>query len=167
MGRQDSCHKRATSPPNVRVLRSEQSLSLRPPSLSPCLSVLVCLSIPSQLTMSAQPVVTALAPIKFPVEEGKEYYFCACGRSKNAPLCDGSHEGTGIQPIQYIAKATEDVYPCQCKRSSTMPFCDGTHRKLAEDLKKKEQCQKLIKFAAIGAGVAAIAFYLIRSAKKQ
>ena len=25
------------------------------------------------------------------VEKGKSYYWCACGKSKNQPFCDGSH----------------------------------------------------------------------------
>jgi len=25
------------------------------------------------------------------VEEGKTYYWCSCGKSKNQPFCDGSH----------------------------------------------------------------------------
>lgn len=27
------------------------------------------------------------------------YYICTCGRSKNAPHCDGSHQGTSFQPL--------------------------------------------------------------------
>ncbi len=26
------------------------------------------------------------------------YYWCACGRSKNQPFCDGSHKGTDFKP---------------------------------------------------------------------
>ena len=36
----------------------------------------------------------------------KKYFWCACGRSKNQPYCDGSHAGTGIQPVKVeIAEA--------------------------------------------------------------
>ena len=30
-------------------------------------------------------------PIAIEVEKGKSYYWCACGRSKKQPFCDGSH----------------------------------------------------------------------------
>ena len=30
------------------------------------------------------------------VEAGKSYWWCACGRSKSQPFCDGSHKGTAV-----------------------------------------------------------------------
>jgi Iron-binding zinc finger CDGSH type len=33
------------------------------------------------------------APIAVPVEEGKSYWWCTCGRSKKQPFCDGTHKG--------------------------------------------------------------------------
>ncbi len=33
------------------------------------------------------------------VEEGKEYWWCACGQSADQPFCDGSHKGTGESTV--------------------------------------------------------------------
>ncbi len=30
-----------------------------------------------------------------------DYWWCACGRSKRQPFCDGSHQGTGITPVRW------------------------------------------------------------------
>ena len=32
------------------------------------------------------------------------YWWCACGRSKNQPFCDGSHKGTSFTPEKVIVK---------------------------------------------------------------
>ena len=61
------------------------------------------------------------------VEEGKEYWWCACGKSAEQPFCDGSHKGTGVLPVQYIAKRDRPVTFCGCKRTQNQPLCDGTH----------------------------------------
>lgn len=70
------------------------------------------------------------APYEVQVEEGKEYWYCACGKSKTQPFCDGSHEGSGIEPIAFVAEKTETVWLCGCRMSETLPFCDGTHNDL-------------------------------------
>ncbi len=33
------------------------------------------------------------------VEEGKTYYWCACGRSAKQPFGDAADQGTGIEPL--------------------------------------------------------------------
>ena len=38
-----------------------------------------------------EPLSPRKAPYAVEVEEGKTYYWCACGRSKNQPFCDGAH----------------------------------------------------------------------------
>ncbi|WP_144391968.1 CDGSH iron-sulfur domain-containing protein [Pleionea sediminis] len=68
-------------------------------------------------------------PYAFEVEKDKVYFWCACGRSKNQPFCDGSHKGTGISPLKYVATATRRVFFCGCKKTSNSPLCDGTHNK--------------------------------------
>lgn len=61
------------------------------------------------------------------VEEGQEYWWCACGRSASQPFCDGSHEGTGAAPVRYVAKRDRQVTFCGCKRTGNPPLCDGSH----------------------------------------
>ena len=41
--------------------------------------------------MSTTPTCAQKAPYPVAVEAGKDYWWCACGNSKNQPFCDGSH----------------------------------------------------------------------------
>lgn len=68
-------------------------------------------------------------PYATEVEQGKTYYWCACGRSKNQPFCDGSHKGTDFEPVAFTAEKTETVYFCGCKKTGNPPMCDGSHNK--------------------------------------
>lgn len=68
-------------------------------------------------------------PYSVNVEKGESYHWCACGRSKNQPFCDGSHEGTSFTPVAFTAEKTETAYLCGCKKTASTPFCDGTHAK--------------------------------------
>ncbi len=77
-----------------------------------------------------EPVIAQKAPIEAEVEEGKTYFWCACGRSANQPFCDGSHKGTEFTPVQYAAAKSETVFFCCCKNSANAPLCDGTHATL-------------------------------------
>ncbi len=78
----------------------------------------------------ADPIVAQEVPYMFEVEAGRNYLWCACGRSKKQPICDGSHSGTGITPIIYEAEATRKVLFCGCKASRKKPICDGSHNRL-------------------------------------
>jgi len=78
----------------------------------------------------ADPVVAQKAPFGVDVEEGKSYWWCACGLSKEQPFCDGSHKGTDIEPSKYLAEKSGTVYFCGCKNTKDVPVCDGTHSKL-------------------------------------
>ncbi|MEE9140199.1 MAG: CDGSH iron-sulfur domain-containing protein [Alphaproteobacteria bacterium] len=78
----------------------------------------------------AEPIPAQKAPYAVEVEAGKRYFWCACGRSKTQPFCDGSHKGTGISPVVYSANESRTVTFCGCKASGDKPFCDGTHGKL-------------------------------------
>jgi CDGSH-type Zn-finger protein len=78
----------------------------------------------------AEPVIAQKAPYPVEVEEGKDYYWCACGRSSKQPFCDGSHKDTGMAPVKYTAEKTGTVYFCGCKHSKKAPLCDGTHATL-------------------------------------
>ena len=77
-----------------------------------------------------EPVIAQKAPMEAEVEEGKTYFWCACGRSANQPFCDGSHKGTEFTPIQYAAAKSDKVFFCCCKNSANAPLCDGTHATL-------------------------------------
>ncbi|MCB9235245.1 MAG: CDGSH iron-sulfur domain-containing protein [Bacteroidia bacterium] len=76
------------------------------------------------------PVVAQKSPYAAPVEAGKKYFWCACGRSQTQPFCDGSHKGTGHTPMMYEAKENKTLYFCGCKHTAGAPFCDGTHNKI-------------------------------------
>lgn len=62
--------------------------------------------------------------------EAGDHWWCACGRSKSQPFCDGSHKGTGIEPVKFTLAQKETKYLCGCKATGHPPFCDGTHSKL-------------------------------------
>jgi CDGSH-type Zn-finger protein len=70
------------------------------------------------------------APFPVDVEAGKDYFWCACGRSKAQPFCDGSHKGTSYTPVRFTAASAETVWFCGCKRTGTAPLCDGSHKAL-------------------------------------
>lgn len=76
----------------------------------------------------SDPVRAGDAPISVEVEQGKSYFWCACGRSATQPFCDGSHKGTGIAPTKYTATASKAVYFCTCKATKKPPLCDGSHK---------------------------------------
>ena len=69
------------------------------------------------------------APYPQQLEPG-DYWWCACGLSKNQPFCDGSHKTTSITPLKFSIAAAEQKWLCGCKRSAKAPFCDGTHNRL-------------------------------------
>ena len=68
--------------------------------------------------MNAQPEIGGRAPLAVDVEAGKSYWWCACGRSKSQPFCDGSHKGTAFSPVEWKAQQAEQAWFCACKRSS-------------------------------------------------
>ncbi len=78
--------------------------------------------------MSDEAVIAQKSPFPFEVVEGKTYYWCSCGRSRNQPLCDGSHQGTEFQPLAFTAEKTDQVSLCGCKHTLTPPYCDGAHQ---------------------------------------
>lgn len=77
-----------------------------------------------------EPIIAQKAPYPIEVEAGRTYWWCACGRSRKQPFCDGSHKGSGITPLQHIAAASGRVWFCGCKHSGKAPLCDGRHKTL-------------------------------------
>ncbi len=77
-----------------------------------------------------EPMIAQKGPYMIQAEAGKEYWWCACGRSKNQPFCDGSHQGSELSPLQWKANESKAVFFCGCKRSAMRPLCDGTHSTL-------------------------------------
>ena len=75
------------------------------------------------------PVRASNTPFAVTVEQGKSYFWCSCGQSKNQPFCDGSHKVDGVfSPVKYSATESKQVYFCGCKASANQPLCDGSHQ---------------------------------------
>lgn len=78
----------------------------------------------------SEPTIAQKGPYAVEVEAGKSYWWCACGRSKNQPFCDGSHKGSTFRPIEHKPDKSGTVHFCGCKHSAHKPLCDGTHNTL-------------------------------------
>ena len=74
-------------------------------------------------------IVAQKGPFVLKMEPGA-YNWCACGRSKTQPFCDGSHEGTGIGPRLIEVAVARNIAWCGCKQSATGAFCDGSHKRV-------------------------------------
>ncbi|MGI9083448.1 MAG: CDGSH iron-sulfur domain-containing protein [Candidatus Fonsibacter lacus] len=68
-------------------------------------------------------------PIKIHLEKGKDYYWCACGLSKDGIFCDGSHKATRLVPMKFSVQEDKSYFLCGCKKTNKKPFCDGSHSK--------------------------------------
>lgn len=77
-----------------------------------------------------EPVPAQKSPFRVDLLAGKKYAWCACGRSKKQPFCDGSHSGTGLLPVVFQAEKSKTAWMCGCKATGSKPFCDGTHNSL-------------------------------------
>lgn len=78
----------------------------------------------------SKPEIAGKEPLAVTVEEGKTYFWCACGKSENQPFCDGKHKGTDFTPSPYKAEKSRKVFFCACKQTGNAPMCDGSHSKL-------------------------------------
>lgn len=76
-----------------------------------------------------QKVMPQKSPYVMEMEPGT-YFWCACGRSKKQPFCDGSHAGTNFSPIKYEITEKRKFGWCGCKESLKGCQCDGTHKRL-------------------------------------
>ncbi len=86
-----------------------------------------------------KPDIADTKPIAVELEKDEEYYWCACGRSKNQPFCDGSHRGTDFTPEPFKAEETGEAWLCMCKHSKSPPYCDGSHSTLPADSQTSTQ----------------------------
>lgn len=77
-----------------------------------------------------QPIIAEKKPSKTELKVGEKYFWCACGRSKSQPFCDGSHRGTSIKPLAVSVDQDTEAYLCQCKATGKPPYCDGSHTRL-------------------------------------
>ncbi len=77
----------------------------------------------------AEPVIADRKPTVLELEPGT-YWWCACGRSKNQPWCDGSHKGTEFSPVKLEVTEKKRYALCLCKHTKKSPLCDGTHKNL-------------------------------------
>ena len=77
----------------------------------------------------SEPHIAQKKPFIVELQAG-DYGFCTCGRSKEQPFCDGSHQGTGFTPMKFTLEEGRKVGLCGCKHSNNLPFCDGSHKDL-------------------------------------
>ncbi len=79
----------------------------------------------------AKPTIAFREPKNMELKPGT-YFWCACGRSKTQPMCDGSHSGTDFQPLCFEITEAKPVWLCQCKHTKNPPYCDGSHKDCGE-----------------------------------
>ena len=77
-----------------------------------------------------QPTIAGKSPMPVELEAGKNYAWCACGKSSKQPFCDGSHKGTAFTPLVFKAEESKTAYMCMCKQTGNPGFCDGSHKGL-------------------------------------
>ena len=77
----------------------------------------------------SEPEIFAKTPAVLEMDAGT-YYWCACGKSKKQPWCDGSHSGSEFSPVKVEITEKKRVAMCNCKHSANKPFCDGAHKNL-------------------------------------
>lgn len=66
-------------------------------------------------------------PYDIKLLKDKSYLWCACGKSKSQPFCDGSHHGSKFKPVLYTSPKDQKVKLCNCKKTRSIPFCDNSH----------------------------------------
>ena len=76
-----------------------------------------------------KPTIYAKTPEILELEPGT-YWWCACGRSKTQPWCDGAHRDTGHTPVKTEYSEAKKVSMCNCKHTKNPPYCDGSHATL-------------------------------------
>lgn len=59
--------------------------------------------------------------------EAGTHYWCQCGKTKDVPWCDGSHEGTGVEPLAFDLSQPTSMAICNCGLTDDPPYCSGAH----------------------------------------
>ncbi len=76
-------------------------------------------------------VIAQETPYMTNLEAGKDYFWCACGKSANQPFCDGSHKGSDFTPVKFSVDKAKSYALCGCKHNNDgKPFCNGAHNRL-------------------------------------
>jgi len=99
---------------------------LRRVDIGKTLQVLSIVNIRS--TAMTNPVRASNTHFAIKVEQGKDYWWCACGQSKKQPFCDGTHKGSTFSPVKYSPDVSKEVHFCGCKGTASQPLCDGSHK---------------------------------------
>ena len=81
----------------------------------------------TELLIMSEPISAGGAPHMENLEEGKNYAWCACGKSAKQPWCDGAHSGSDLAPKVFKAELSNNAALCMCKQTKNPPYCDGTH----------------------------------------
>jgi CDGSH-type Zn-finger protein len=76
-----------------------------------------------------QPEIAQKSPYVLDLAPGT-YWWCACGRSKSQPFCDGSHKNTAFTPVKLEIAQPAQVALCGCKHTKNPPYCDDSHKQL-------------------------------------
>jgi CDGSH-type Zn-finger protein len=70
------------------------------------------------------------SPYRVEMTNGQTAYICRCGKTGNAPFCDGTHKSLpDVTPLAHTADKDGAAYVCGCGRSGKLPFCDGSHKR--------------------------------------
>lgn len=71
-------------------------------------------------------------PLSIELEPGT-YHWCACGKTRKEPFCDGSHQGTEKEPYPFKIVLKRKYALCNCQLTKNPPFCDGICRRVKVD----------------------------------
>ena len=80
-----------------------------------------------------EPYIADTKPKAVELKAGETVWWCSCGRSKDQPFCDGSHQGSGFEPVEFTADKDGKFFFCLCKRTADQPLCDGSHKQVTQD----------------------------------
>jgi CDGSH iron-sulfur domain-containing protein 3 len=70
----------------------------------------------------AEPIPAQKAPYGVNIEAGKDYWWCACGRSAKQPFCDGSHKAVGLAPLNSAPPRPSKLGCADANRAPTSLF---------------------------------------------